>query len=268
MGQDSFQLISGAAAIYEEQKVPAIFGPLAEATLDRIPLGEGEDVLDVACGTGILARRARERYDNLGQVVGADLNPGMIETAQSLTDQYSKACDWHVADALNMPFDDNSFSVIFCQQGLQLFPDEDAALAEMKRLLRPGGKIAVSVWSKPPPLFIALADALKRHISETVGNQSLAPFGYKGRETMLAKMAALGFSGMDRQEFAVDRVIRDPLNAIPKEIASNPVGPTVAKSGQATISKITEEVLEEVSLYLKGDNIILPQHTHLFVASV
>lgn len=121
MGQDNFQLVSGAAAIYEEQKVPAIFGPLAEATLDRIPLVEGEDVLDVACGTGILARRARERYENLGRVVGADLNSGMIETAQSLTDQHSKACDWHVADAANMPFDDKSFSVIFYRQGLQFF---------------------------------------------------------------------------------------------------------------------------------------------------
>jgi SAM-dependent methyltransferase len=268
MGQDNFQLAGGAAAIYEEQKVPAIFGPLAEATLDRIPLAEGENVLDVACGTGILARKARERHDNLGRVVGADLNSGMIKTAQSLTDRHSMACDWYVADASNMPFDDKSFSVIFCQQGLQFFPDEDAALVEMKRLLRPGGKIAVSVWSKPPPLFTALADALKRHISEAVGNQSLAPFGYKGRETMLGKLAALGFSGMDRQEYAVDRVIRDPINAIPKEIASNPVGPTVEKSGPETIGKITEEVLEEVSRYRKGDSLVLPQHTHLFVASV
>jgi len=106
MADDSFQLSGSAAAIYEEQKVPAIFAPLAEATLDRSPLVDGTDVLDVACGTGVLARKARERHGKLGRVVGADLNAGMIATAQSLTDPHSMACEWHVADASDMPFDD------------------------------------------------------------------------------------------------------------------------------------------------------------------
>jgi len=268
MSKDSFQLAGSAATIYEEQKVPAIFAPLAEATLDRIPLREGEDVLDVACGTGVLARKARERYGNLGRVIGADLNAGMIETAQSLTDQHSKACEWHVADASDMPFVDHSFAAIFCQQGLQFFPDEDAALSEMKRLLRPGGKIALSIWSKPPALFAALATALERYINEAIGKQSLAPFGYQGRETLLTRLTALGFIDTDRQEFAVDRVIHDPHNAIPKEIAANPVGPAVAKAGEETVRKITEDVLDEVSQFLSGDTLILPQYTHLYIANV
>ncbi len=73
---------------------------------------------------------------------------------------------------------------------------------------------------------------------------------------------------MDRQEFGVDRVVHDPINAIPKEIASNPVGPAVAKAGQDITKKITDEVLAEVSQYLKGDSLVLPQYTHLFVANV
>jgi len=268
MSKDAFQLTGNAAAVYEEQKVPAIFAPLADATLNRVPLAKGDDVLDVACGTGILARKARERQANLGRVVGADLNAGMIATAKALTDQYSKACEWHVADALNIPFEDRSFTTIFCQQGFQFFPDEYGALAEMKRLLCPGGKIAVSVWSRPPALFTALADALERHIDPAIGEQSLAPFRYRGRETLLAKMSDLGFCNVDRQEFAVDRVVRDPVSAIPKEIASNPVGPTVEKAGEAVIAKITNEVLEEVSEYQRGDSLVLPQYTHLFVGSV
>jgi len=268
MARDTFQLSANAAAIYEEQKVPAIFAPLADATLDRIPLAEGDDVLDVACGTGILARKARERQANLGWVVGADLNAGMIATAKALMDQYSKACEWHVADALNTPFEDHSFITVFCQQGIQFFPDEDCFLAEMKRLLRPGGKIAMTVWSRPPVLFTALANALARHIDPAIGEQSLAPFGYRGRETLLTKMSDLGFCNVDRQEFAVDRVVRDPRGAIPKEIASNPVGPTVEKAGAAVIAKITEEVLEEISDYQEGGSLVLPQYTHLFVGKV
>ena len=86
MTRESFQLSGSAAAIYEEQKVPAIFGPLAEATLDTVTLFDDDSVLDVACGTGIVARKARERIGPSARIVGVDLNEGMIDAARNLTD--------------------------------------------------------------------------------------------------------------------------------------------------------------------------------------
>ena len=81
MTQDTYQLSGGAAAIYEEQKVPAIFSPLAEATLDAVPLFGDDSVIDVACGTGIVARKVRARIGPSARIVGVDLNEGVIEAA-------------------------------------------------------------------------------------------------------------------------------------------------------------------------------------------
>ena len=174
--RETFQLSGNAAAIYEEQKVPAIFGPLAEATLDAVPLFESDSVLDIACGTGIVARKARARVGPSARIAGVDLNQGMIDAARNLTDADSRSCEWHAADVTKLPFEDGTFTVAFCQQGLQFFPDPELALREIGRVLRPGGRIALTVWSEASALFVALAESFRRHVSDEIAESSLAPF--------------------------------------------------------------------------------------------
>ena len=115
---------------------------LAEA-LDLIP---GERVLDVACGTGIVARLAAGRMGS-GGVVGLDINPGMLAVARSLPPGPGPAIEWHEGSVLDMPFPEGSFDICLCQLGLQFFPDRAAALREMRRVLRTGGRLALSVFS-------------------------------------------------------------------------------------------------------------------------
>ena len=141
MAQESFQLKGSAAAIYEEQKVKAIFGPLAIATLDAVTISDADTILDVACGTGIMARSVRERLGPSARISGADLNEGMIDTAHALTSDDPGGFDWRIADATNMPFEDASFSVVFCQQGIQFFPDDMAAVTEMRRVMMKDGRL-------------------------------------------------------------------------------------------------------------------------------
>lgn len=119
MSQETFQLAGNAAEIYEQQKVPAMFAPLAEATLDRVPLQRDDAILDVACGTGILARKARGRIGPAAKIAGIDLNDGMISIARNLDDDDARSCEWHISSVNDMPFDDGSFSKVFCQQGFQ-----------------------------------------------------------------------------------------------------------------------------------------------------
>jgi len=123
MGKDTFQLAGNAAAIYEEQKAPAVFRPLARETLNALSIENDAKVLDVACGTGIVGREIMKQLGAVGRVVGIDLNSGMIDVARQLISAETHKCEWHVSDVTAMPFDDSVFTLAICQQGLQFFPD-------------------------------------------------------------------------------------------------------------------------------------------------
>lgn len=160
----SFEAHGGSAPeSYERHFVPAIGGPLAGDLVAAGELGAGERVLDVACGTGIVARLAAEHVGPAGVVAGVDLNPGMLAVARSVTPQ-GVAIDWREGRAESLPFAGSEFGTVFCQLGLQFFADKVAALREMRRVVAPGGRILVSTTGPMPELFGVLAAALARHV--------------------------------------------------------------------------------------------------------
>lgn len=267
MPKDTFQLSGNAASIYEEQKVPAMFGPLADATLAVVPLHENDQVIDVACGTGIVARKVRQRLGPNARVVGVDLNEGMISKARSIADEGAPDCEWHVADVTKLPFDDRSFTMAFCQQGIQFFPDAEAALSEMRRVLRSNGRVAITVWAGPSDFFIALANSLGKHINEGVASQSLAPFAFGDIVKLFASMEAVGFQEPKSQLLTIDRTI-ESRDAIEKEIMGNPVGPKVAELGSEGMAAIVAEVSEAISQYGQGNGFVVPQTANLVQAHV
>lgn len=130
MSSSTFQLSKLAAQSYEGQKVKAIFRPMAEATVEKMELTENDKILDVACGTGIIARVIGERIPSVSRLVGSDLNESMLEVAKDLTERTSYLPEWHQGEVSNLPFESNSFSKCFCQQGLQYFPEKVAALRD------------------------------------------------------------------------------------------------------------------------------------------
>ena len=125
--------------------MPAITSKWAEDLVRRAQLRTGELVLDVACGTGVVARLAATKV-RPGQVTGLDLNAGMLAVARSLPNE-GAPISWTEGSALDMKFPSGRFDVVLCQQGLQFFPDQPAALREMRRVLREGGRAALSVYS-------------------------------------------------------------------------------------------------------------------------
>ena len=86
-------------------------------------------------------------------IVATDRDPRMIDAARNLTDANSRSCEWRTADVTKLPFEAGTFSVALCQQGLQFFPDRELALREIERVLQPGGRIALTVWSEASALF-------------------------------------------------------------------------------------------------------------------
>jgi ubiquinone/menaquinone biosynthesis C-methylase UbiE len=154
-GLTTFQLQGSAAERYERWAVPFLLGPWVPGLLDLAELRAGERVLDIATGTGVVARLAARRVVPRGTVTGLDLNEGMLEIAQRLPLPPGLTVDWRQGSALAPPFPDGTFDVVLCQQGLQFFPERLKALREMHRVLAPGGRVALSVWSVYGPRLIA-----------------------------------------------------------------------------------------------------------------
>src|SRR5919109_4471287 len=120
---ERWQLGGNAPEVYETELVPAIFGPWAPLLVAKAALHEGERVLDVACGTGVVARMAAPHVGTGGHVVGVDLNPGMLARARASSPPEGAAVEWREGDAGALPFSAASFDAVFCQLGLQYFPD-------------------------------------------------------------------------------------------------------------------------------------------------
>jgi ubiquinone/menaquinone biosynthesis C-methylase UbiE len=141
---EGWQVSGDAAEVYEKCFVPAIFGQWAPQMVDAARVASGDRVLDVGCGTGVLARTAADRVAADSQVTGLDRNAGMLAVARRLRPQI----DWRQGDATALPFADASYDVVMSQFALMYFPDRTAALKEMVRVLRLGGRLAIAVWGR------------------------------------------------------------------------------------------------------------------------
>jgi len=158
---------AGLPDLYERFLVGPLFRPFAEALVERLAPSAGEGVLDVACGTGIVARLARERVGTSGRVVGVDASAPMLEVAAK-TDP---AVEWRQGTAAALPVsDEERFDVVFCHQGLQFFPDKPVAVREMRRVANAGGRLAVATWRPlaDTPVFRDLHEIAERHLGPLV----------------------------------------------------------------------------------------------------
>ena len=184
-----------AATAYEAQFVPALFRPWAPIVADLAQVKAGDRVLDVACGTGVLAREAAARTGQKGHVAGLDPHAGMLAVARDL----SPAIDWREGTAEALPFPDRSFDVVVSQFGLMFFTDRDKAIHEMLRVMVPGGRCAVAVWDaiENIPLFAALVALLDRIAGKAAGDALRAPFVLGDRRALAASFSGAGATSVD-----------------------------------------------------------------------
>ena len=180
------------AAAYEQMLVPALFKEWAHRLVDAAEVQQNQHVLDVACGTGILARTVAERVGPDGSVSGVDINPAMLSVARRI----SPETDWREAPAESLPYDDEFFDAVVSQFGLMLFSSPETALREMMRVLKSGGHLAVAVFGSLAklPAYAAIADVYERVVDKAVGDALRAPFSMGNTDQLASHFEAAGIS--------------------------------------------------------------------------
>ncbi len=184
---DQGQVTRSAAEVYEEFFVPALFGEWAPRVADAARIAPGDHVLDVACGTGVVAREAGRRVGDNGAVVGLDRNEWMFDVAKRVAPEI----EWVTGVAEDMPFPAGSFDAVTCQFGLMFFDDRAGALREMWRVLRPGGRLAAAVWDSADstPGYAAMIGLIERLFGQEPADALRAPFAL-GDPAELARLAS------------------------------------------------------------------------------
>jgi len=258
---EAFQISPEQAEMYEAKYVPAIFAQWAPLLLDAAHVTTGQRVLDVACGTGILARSAADRVGPSGAVTGLDLNEGMLTVARRLAPDV----EWRRGDAADLPFEPDSYDAVLCQSGLMFFPDPDQTLREMRRVCRPGGTVGVQVYASldSQPAYGPWVALVARHAGPEA-TRLLSTYWVHGDLDELRRRfdaAGLVVENVHTRLGTVRWASADEMVQV--EIEGSPL---VDRISDAQYTAIRDESRELLGEYRTGAGLAAPIGAHLVIA--
>jgi SAM-dependent methyltransferase len=258
------------AEAYERFLVPNVFEPWARQVIDGERLRPAEGILDVACGTGIAARLAAASVGPSGRVVGVDIDEKMLAVAGLWTPPDGAASvEWRQADALDLPLAESSFDVVLCFEGLQFLPDRAKGLREFRRVCKPGGRIAGTVWGpvEENPGYHALAEGLARFVSPDAAR--LPPFMLSDAGEIAALLAGAGFAAIRVEPRRLSRPVPSVADFVDWVAAGAPTTrhklSLLAAEDRQAFLRFVEERLAPYT----GDGVLeMPYMRHVFTARV
>ncbi|MGH2703987.1 MAG: class I SAM-dependent methyltransferase [Actinomycetota bacterium] len=250
----SFKTYGGnAAENYERYFVSTIGTAFATALLDVAALQPGERVLDVACGTGIVTRLATERVGAEGKVAGLDVNPAMLAVARSAA---PASIEWYESSAESIPCPDGSFDVVLCSLGLQFVPDKITALGEMRRVLVPGGRVAIGTVGPTPPVFEILEQALARHVKPEVAAFMRQVFSLHDPQELQDMLAQAGYRDVDVQSKTLRLVLPAPKEFLWQYVNSTPLADAVGQVDDEGRAALERDVTTAWRAFVEGGDLI------------
>jgi ubiquinone/menaquinone biosynthesis C-methylase UbiE len=265
--RERWQLAGNAAEIYQRELVPAVFGPWGPRVVELAALRPGLRVLDVACGTGLVARLAAQAVGVDGRVAALDSNPGMLAVASELPTVEGAAIEWTEGNAQALPFAEASFDVVCCQLGLQFFPDREGALREMKRVLVPGGGVVVMVWREidRAPGFAVLAETLGRTISADAEALMRAPFAFSDARELSRLLESAGFCDCAIRAETGNIRFASAEWFVRSYTRGSPLAAIVATVPAPAYEKLVSEVERALDPHIEQGELRFPIEAHLAV---
>jgi SAM-dependent methyltransferase len=258
---ETFELTPPQAEFYEATFVPALFAEWAPLLVEASEVQPGHRVLDVACGTGVVARAAAARVGGAGEVAGVDRSQAMLDVAaRQLPD-----ATFHLGDAGRLPFAEDGFDRVLCQASLMFFPDPGAALAEMARVVAPDGRVGLQVWGRLESSsgFLAFVEVAARHAGPDAIGLLTTYFahGDLDRLTHLFDMAGLEVTSTITRVGAMRYGSIDEF--ITTEVESTPLA---ARLDPNTYDRIRTDAQQALAAFVGSDGVALPIEGHLVVA--
>jgi ubiquinone/menaquinone biosynthesis C-methylase UbiE len=264
--QEQYQLSGNAAELYERYAVRHFMGPWAPGLVALAALQPGERVLDLACGTGLVARLAAAHVGLTGTITGLDLNSGMLAVARSMPPPPGARVTWieGSAEAIDLP--DASFEVILCQQGFQFFPDKPRALWEMRRVLAPRGRVFLSVWKSAGPYNFAVAEALERHVGVETATRYRAQRLVPDAEELHRLLVDAGFCEVQVRPSIMKIRLPRVEEFVLCHLSAMPLAGVVTALGMERRAALARQVGRALQSYADGDGVAVPDETNIATA--
>ena len=264
MANDHARSLGSPAEIYDRHMVPAIFASWVPALLDLVALKPGERVLDVACGTGVVARRAASLVAPGGHVVGLDVNRDMLAVARAS----EPGLEWREGNAMTLPFAAEAFDVVVCQQGLQFVPDRGRALREAHRVLMPGGRFVVAVWcaTESSPGHHALIRALARHVGTDAADLLSGAFRLGDPQALQTMLESSGFQDVRLRREQRVACFPSAERFARWVVVGSVLGRTGVQVRDESMAAIVDEVDHALRAYTRPEGLAFPMEAHLAVA--
>jgi ubiquinone/menaquinone biosynthesis C-methylase UbiE len=267
--REQIEYPASVAESYERNNVKLLFRPWAKVLVERSGVRPGDRVLDVACGTGIVARTVAPIVGSQGRVVGSDLNPAMLaEAAHHVPEGFS--IEWVQSNAQQLVFDDDSFDFVFCQQGLQFVPDRVAAVAEMCRVLRPGGTAVAAVWRGLEHNVIMGTShaAISAHVSPEAA--SVLERGFSNELDDPDRWAELfttaGFSSVEVDQVELTIPADDPFARMTDGLPGLPIGDQITAMDESAYQAMVADMIAAVEPWIIDGRLHAPYAINLVIA--
>jgi ubiquinone/menaquinone biosynthesis C-methylase UbiE len=249
--------------LYEQLAVPAFFERFARMLLERAQIAPGERVLDVAAGTGVVSRTVA-REGSPGRLVGYDLTPAMVEVGKNSPG--GDRVEWVLGNGQELPFEDDSFDVVLCQQGLQFFEDPVAGTSEMRRVLGGGGRVLAACWDRDEgSLFEVLVEVLGE-FDEQLAQVAKTPFSMTP-ERFEEIFRAGGFEDVTIDRLEGEGVWPSAEQGVRTFLEGTPIALFLAGVDPERVAELRTRILERVGPQAEADGTVrTPMSTHLAVA--
>ncbi|WP_328995530.1 methyltransferase domain-containing protein [Kribbella sp. NBC_01245] len=262
MATERFLISSEQAEVYEERFVPALFRHWVDPVLQAAEVGPGDRLLDVACGTGVVARAAAERLAPDGKVTGVDLNPAMLAVARRTAPEI----DWREGDVAALPFGDRAFDVVTCQAAIFFFPDPTGALGEMARVTRPGGRVVVQSFSslRAQPAYGPWVDLVAQYAGPDAVELLGTYWAAGDPEVMRGRCAGAGLRVIAVHEHTRPAYFPNIQTMVLTEVNATPLRDRL---DQADLDRILAGSREVLGQFVQNDRLVIPLVGYVLAAT-
>jgi ubiquinone/menaquinone biosynthesis C-methylase UbiE len=244
--------------------IRAMFAPLTAALIEHAKIGEGQSVLDVAGGSGEPALTIAEKVGPAGSVTCTDAVAEMVQAArEDATRRGIANVQFRECTADSLPFADNSFDATVCRLGIMFFPDPPAAVREMLRVTKPGGRLALAVWHKSEvnPFCYVVTNVMAQHVNSPAADLD-APNAFRFAEPGKLANVLTEAGASNVEERVVKFNLQAPISAhqfwIMRSHTSDTLREKLAKLPTAEQTQIASEVEQEVKEFFPHDQMNFP----------